>query len=233
MPLQYNIDVRKYSKNGCFEMSVGGRARELPAVPIIARANLNLSRHNSSIHQAVCKNPHYFQFYTTDIEFCGFPLALTKPSQNLLKHSDPVNTIHCNSPYSTKSPLMQYALMIDGGSTGSRIHIYKSTTAVDHEYEVFEMTQPGLSSFTGKLQETTQSLDVLLDEAVRVVPKFFTSKPPLNCVYDLDHDVQISLGQLSPPYNQVRHPEGYPDLRSSRPRRSLHSDRLQVHIRFE
>ena len=25
----YNIDVRKYSKNGCFEMSVGGRAREL------------------------------------------------------------------------------------------------------------------------------------------------------------------------------------------------------------
>ena len=29
----YNIDVRKYSKNGCFEMSVGGRARELVKMP--------------------------------------------------------------------------------------------------------------------------------------------------------------------------------------------------------
>ena len=53
------------------------------------------------------------------------PLALTKPSQSLLKHPDPMKTTHCNSPYSTMSLLVQYALMIDGGSTGSRIHIYK------------------------------------------------------------------------------------------------------------
>ena len=107
------------------------------------------------------------------------PLAMMKPSQNLLKHSDPVKTIHCNSPYSTKSPLVQYALMIDGGSTGSRVHIYKSTTAVDHEYEVSEMTQPGLSSFTGKPQDAAKSLDVLLDEAVRVLPKSLQSYIPI------------------------------------------------------
>ena len=40
-----------------------------------------------------------------------------------------------------------------------------------YEYEVFKMTQPGLSAFPREPTRAAESLDVLLDEAVRVVPE--------------------------------------------------------------
>ena len=72
--------------------------------------------------------------------------------------------------------------MIDAGSTGSRIHIYKFNNcgaSAEYEYEVFKMTQPGLSSFAGKPEEAAKSLDVLLDEALRVVPTLMHSCTPV------------------------------------------------------
>ena len=65
--------------------------------------------------------------------------------------------------------------MIDAGSTGSRIHVYKfhhCGPSPSFEYEVFKMTQPGLSDrATWKTPEgAAASLDVLLEEALRVVP---------------------------------------------------------------
>lgn len=64
--------------------------------------------------------------------------------------------------------------MLDAGSTGSRIHIYKfhnCHASPTLEYEVFKMTQPGLSSFPDDPVAAAKSLDVLMEEAVRVVPK--------------------------------------------------------------
>jgi guanosine-diphosphatase len=72
--------------------------------------------------------------------------------------------------------------MIDAGSTGSRIHIYKFNNcgaSAEYEYEVFKMIQPGLSSFAGKPEDAAKSLDVLLDEAVRVVPKALQGCTPV------------------------------------------------------
>ena len=63
--------------------------------------------------------------------------------------------------------------MIDAGSTGSRIHIYKFNhcgPSPSFEYEVFRMIQPGLSDRTKTPEGAAASLDVLLDEALRVVP---------------------------------------------------------------
>lgn len=83
-------------------------------------------------------------------------------------------TVYCTQPYRPELPLVQYALMIDAGSTGSRIHIYKFHNcgpSPEYEYEVFKQTHPGLSSFAGRPLEAAQSLDVLLDEAVAVVPQ--------------------------------------------------------------
>jgi guanosine-diphosphatase len=72
--------------------------------------------------------------------------------------------------------------MIDAGSTGSRIHIYKFNhcgAIPAYEYEVFKMTQPGLSAYTGRPQEAAESLDVLLEEAVSVVPPSLWACTPI------------------------------------------------------
>ncbi|PCH39828.1 hypothetical protein WOLCODRAFT_116240 [Wolfiporia cocos MD-104 SS10] len=91
-------------------------------------------------------------------------------------------TVHCTAPYKSSLPLVQYALMIDAGSTGSRIHIYKFNNCGPspmYEYEVFRMTQPGLSSYAGRPRDAAQSLDVLLDEAVKVVPEALRACTPV------------------------------------------------------
>ncbi|EIW74609.1 hypothetical protein CONPUDRAFT_113157 [Coniophora puteana RWD-64-598 SS2] len=86
---------------------------------------------------------------------------------------DPLKTVHCTSPHDSSSPLVQYALMIDAGSTGSRIHVYKFHNcgpAPAFEYEVFKMTQPGLSDYSGRPTDAAKSLDELLDVAMQTVP---------------------------------------------------------------
>ncbi|KAJ6614816.1 nucleoside phosphatase GDA1/CD39 [Mycena sp. CBHHK59/15] len=63
--------------------------------------------------------------------------------------------------------------MLDAGSTGSRIHIYKFNNcgpAPAYEYEVFEETQPGLSEYAGRPDAAAASLDPLMAAALRVVP---------------------------------------------------------------
>ncbi|PPQ85476.1 hypothetical protein CVT24_008322, partial [Panaeolus cyanescens] len=98
---------------------------------------------------------------------------LSKP---LTYETDPdrSSTPFCTTPHPSKSTLVQWTLMIDAGSTGSRIHIYKFNNChatPSYEYEVFVKNQLGLSSFKGRPQEAAESLDPLLDEAVKVVPK--------------------------------------------------------------
>ena len=94
---------------------------------------------------------------------------------------DPARTTHCSSPHPGK-PIVQWALMIDAGSTGSRIHAYKFNNCGPspvYEYEVFKMSRPGLSSFAGKPRDAAQSLDELLDEAVRAVPESLRKCTPV------------------------------------------------------
>ncbi|XP_006462921.1 hypothetical protein AGABI2DRAFT_72811 [Agaricus bisporus var. bisporus H97] len=95
---------------------------------------------------------------------------------------DPSRTTYCIHPHSPDVPLVQYALMIDAGSTGSRIHVYKFNNcgpSAEYEYEVFKMTRPGLSDYAGRPEDAAQSLDILLDEALRVVPKPLRSCTPV------------------------------------------------------
>ena len=64
--------------------------------------------------------------------------------------------------------------MLDAGSTGSRIHIYKFNNcgpSAAYEYEVFRHREPGLSYYKSDPQHAAESLDELLDEAVKIVPK--------------------------------------------------------------
>lgn len=93
--------------------------------------------------------------------------------------TDPsVQTTRCTKSYSKNKPLIQYALMVDAGSTGSRIHVYRFNNCgavPELEDEVFKMTEAkqggsGLSSYKEDAEGAAKSLDVLLDVAMKNVP---------------------------------------------------------------
>jgi guanosine-diphosphatase len=95
----------------------------------------------------------------------------------------------CTKSYSKDKPLIQYALMIDAGSTGSRIHVYKFNNcgpSPELENEVFEQTAKkegkggsGLSSYDGDAEGAAKSLDVLMDVALKEVPAEYQGCTPV------------------------------------------------------
>ncbi|KAK3680000.1 Guanosine-diphosphatase [Recurvomyces mirabilis] len=102
--------------------------------------------------------------------------------------SDPsVATTRCTRSYSKDKPLIQYALMVDAGSTGSRIHVYRFNNCgptPELEDEVFKMTEKkeggsGLSSYKGDAEGAAKSLDMLMDVAVASVPDKLKSCTPV------------------------------------------------------
>ncbi|GJJ15956.1 hypothetical protein Clacol_010235 [Clathrus columnatus] len=95
---------------------------------------------------------------------------------------NPSKTTQCTKPHTFSKPLVQWSLIIDAGSTGSRIHVYKfhnCYSSPTFEYEVFKMTQPGLSDFRNDPEGAAKSLDTLLARAVEVVPKEFQKCTPV------------------------------------------------------
>lgn len=77
----------------------------------------------------------------------------------------------CNPPPGQKDNT--YALMIDAGSTGSRLHLYTFShcdptpgALPKLEDEGFYTTKPGLSSYAGKPKEAAESLRSLMEHAV-------------------------------------------------------------------
>ncbi|KAG2180759.1 hypothetical protein INT44_003766 [Umbelopsis vinacea] len=80
---------------------------------------------------------------------------------------------HCTQPHPGK-PLIQYALMIDAGSSGSRIHVYRFNYCKadpELEDEVFVPIKPGLSTYKNDPMAAAKSLDQLLEVALKTVPK--------------------------------------------------------------
>lgn len=68
----------------------------------------------------------------------------------------------------------EYVVMIDAGSTGSRIHVYEFDVCYSPpklNKESFEMLKPGLSSFDTDTKSAAASLDPLLKVALETVPK--------------------------------------------------------------
>jgi guanosine-diphosphatase len=73
---------------------------------------------------------------------------------------------------------VQYVLMLDAGSTGSRIHVYRFNNCgatPELEDEVFKMTPvlkggSGLSAYASDPEDAAKSLDVLMDVALEHVP---------------------------------------------------------------
>ncbi|GBF92834.1 apyrase-like [Raphidocelis subcapitata] len=70
-----------------------------------------------------------------------------------------------------------YSIVLDAGSTGSRIHVYKFERRRDQGGQLllisdtFEQLKPGLSAFPDDPKKAAASLEPLLATAVRTVPK--------------------------------------------------------------
>lgn len=86
-----------------------------------------------------------------------------------------------------------YALMVDAGSTGSRMHVYKFSNCLPEAVsassseaplpvlvdEKFYPITPGLSSYKGNPQAAAKSLQKLMENAVENVPKSEHSCTPI------------------------------------------------------
>ncbi|KAI9797552.1 MAG: Guanosine-diphosphatase [Sarcosagium campestre] len=103
-------------------------------------------------------------------------------------NSDPaIGTTKCTKSSDGSKPLIQYALMIDAGSTGSRIHVYRFNncgSTPELENEVFMMTEKkaggsGLSSFKDDAEGAAKSLDPLMQKAMESVPDSLKSCSPV------------------------------------------------------
>ena len=101
--------------------------------------------------------------------------------------SPELSTKKCTKSYSANKPLIQYALMVDAGSTGSRIHVYRFNNCgatPELESEEFKMTEvrkegSGLSSYKSDAEGAAKSLDVLMDVAMKHVPDKIKSCTPV------------------------------------------------------
>ncbi|KAF2666927.1 nucleoside phosphatase GDA1/CD39 [Microthyrium microscopicum] len=93
--------------------------------------------------------------------------------------TDPTTgTKKCNKSFAANKPIIQYVLMIDAGSTGSRIHVYRFNncgSTPELEEEIFKQTPKreggsGLSSYKEDAEGAAKSLDTLMEEAMAHVP---------------------------------------------------------------
>ncbi|KAK0549466.1 Guanosine-diphosphatase [Tilletia horrida] len=106
-------------------------------------------------------------------------------------HPDPLKTTRCannqgvTDAHGRQRPLVQYAIMIDAGSTGSRIHVYKfnhCSASPELESEIFDLVKGGLSApaYSASPELAAASLRPLLDLALQEVPKSLWSCTPIS-----------------------------------------------------
>ncbi|CAD6886365.1 unnamed protein product [Tilletia controversa] len=106
-------------------------------------------------------------------------------------HADRLKTTRCaenagvTDSRGRQRPLVQYAIMIDAGSTGSRIHVYKfnnCASSPELETEVFDLVKGGLSApaYSASADLAADSLRPLLDLALREVPESLRSCTPIS-----------------------------------------------------
>ncbi|KAG7666955.1 putative Apyrase 1 [Nannochloris sp. 'desiccata'] len=77
----------------------------------------------------------------------------------------------------------RWAVVIDAGSTGSRVHIFKFLTGaggnLELQFDKFDQLKPGLSSFADDPAGAAKSLKPLIDLAVATVPSSLQSSTPM------------------------------------------------------
>jgi len=102
--------------------------------------------------------------------------GVTGSSDGQVPADSSYGTDKCTKSHSSDKPIVQYVLMVDAGSTGSRIHVYKFNNCgptPELEGEEFQMTEKnvgGLSNFKDDPIAAAKSLDPLMEVAMKTVP---------------------------------------------------------------
>lgn len=104
-----------------------------------------------------------------------------------VKYDASLGPTKCSKSSDPSKPIIQYAIMIDAGSTGSRIHVYRFNncgSTPELEDETFKMTEKraggaGLSAYGDDPDAAARSLDILMEAAVKAVPEKLRSCTPL------------------------------------------------------
>jgi apyrase len=100
----------------------------------------------------------------------------------LTKAREGVDTTDTSKLSSDQKGALQYAVIIDAGSTGSRVHVYKFELVdgrLDLHTDTFESLKPGLSSYDSDAAGAAKSLDPLLQTALKTVPDELQKKTPI------------------------------------------------------
>jgi guanosine-diphosphatase len=94
-------------------------------------------------------------------------------------------TDKCAKSYSRDKPIVQYVLMVDAGSTGSRIHVYKFNNCgptpelESEEFMMNEKSVGGLSAYKDDPVAAAKTLDPLLQFAMKFVPEKLMGCSPI------------------------------------------------------
>ncbi|EPY49692.1 guanosine-diphosphatase Gda1 [Schizosaccharomyces cryophilus OY26] len=131
----------------------------------------------SSIDIYESNNPHHQIEQNEHIPSTTTPSFSTTTSNSIAVPADVTSTTNhvqeCTVSFDGQKPVTQYVLMIDAGSTGSRVHVYQFNNCNPSpklEEEYFKMIEPGLSSFAGNPDGAAASLNPLLEFALEHVP---------------------------------------------------------------
>ncbi|GMM53006.1 guanosine diphosphatase [Starmerella bacillaris] len=127
--------------------------------------------------------------FLTVLFFCIFALYKSTLVDNVYKSKSvgssavsSENSLGCTKSYDGVKPIEQYVIMIDAGSSGSRVHVYKFNNCQKVPVlvnEEFLMIEPGLSKYAGEPMTAAHSLDPLMDVAMRYIPEESRSCSPI------------------------------------------------------
>lgn len=79
--------------------------------------------------------------------------------------------------------MQRFAIVVDAGSTGSRVHIFKfsvdSHPSLELKFDKFDQLKPGLSAYADDPDQAAASLKPLLDLCLETIPRDLQSSTPL------------------------------------------------------